>query len=378
MFWPNAYDPRLNNGECCAFDWAPCFFIRRRSTDHVSFELNCPLFCVVGIFYIFDDLHGRLSSTLCSSNVQLTVHWFSYSPYTLRVVFTGYRTTCHRKQRSNCYHSLKTLYYIHVCIVPCSATATRTHHHHHPRIKDSNTPTTTALTNKPMSNLNFSTTNIAVGSTTIPLTPLRIKHLHRHTTTGADLLIPTNLTYFTPQHHHNNQPRNCSAPGTPTKGGEKRSPVNKSVQQINSEEEASVLSRYPFHGNRALPSTNTNRAQVVSIAKAADAPVLLNQGQRWSLIDVNNNRLEFDGKPSEAQVMLQPVELEGRGSGIAAEMIIDTERRPRRQLSNIRSHSSRNKIHYKSPPLKRYSNVYDYTYMSDPSLNAIYEDSDSQ
>lgn len=170
---------------------------------------------------------------------------------------------------------------------------------------------------------------------------------------------------------------------------EKRSPVNKNVQQINSEEEASVLSRYPFHGNRALPSSKGAAAHVVMEKETA---------KRWSLIDVNNNRVEVEddvegGHGSEIDLMLQPVtecrtaqrsvlierqkqQLRGKGGVVVPG-------RPKRQLTSIRSHSSgggghSNKVHYKSPPMKRYSNVYDYTYMSDPSLNAIYEDSDSQ
>lgn len=209
-------------------------------------------------------------------------------------------------------------------------------------------------------------------------------------------MVPANLTYFAPQHK-----RHTVAAGTavgtlsPATAAvrltEKRSPVNKSVQQINSEEEASVLSRYPFHGNRALPSSsNSVRGQCARDVEAGRAAPVK---QRWSLIDVNNNRVDVDGEgqASEADVMLQAVG--DRSRAMAAKTVLRGGRvgvsgaggspmggggRAKRQLSSLRSHSSNNKIHYKSPPMKRYSNVYEYAYMSDPMLNAIYEDSDSQ
>lgn len=220
------------------------------------------------------------------------------------------------------------------------------------------------------SNAKFSAAGGGVSAHGTP--PLRIKHHHRHSAHGGDLLmIPSNLTYYTPQHK-----RHSSAAAVPVRGAapEKRSPVNKNVQQINSEEEASVLSRYPFHGNRALPSSRVEDSRP--------------HQQRWSLIDVNNNRVDRrqgDG-PAEVDVMLQPARSSGRsgaGPGQRSVLIphgseISVGGKQKRQLSSIRSHSSQHKIHYKSPPMKRYSNVYDYAYMSDPSLNAIYEDSDSQ
>lgn len=218
---------------------------------------------------------------------------------------------------------------------------------------------------------------------------IRIKH-HRHSTTG-DWMIPANLTYYTPQHKRYSTSAAAGATQPVVRlAAEKRSPVNKNVQQINSEEEASVLSRYPFHGNRALPSSRGEQEkEPEEMAKK--------HPQRWSLIDVNNNRMdegEVDGmlQPAAArvgsecrlQVAQRTVLLRGGriagGMGIGG-LIASPIRgsiRPKRQLTAIRSHSSNSKIHYKSPPVKRYSNVYDYTYMSDPSLNAIYEDSDSQ
>lgn len=219
----------------------------------------------------------------------------------------------------------------------------------------------TPLTIKQLSNANFSIGS--GGSTSLTRPPIRIKHYNRHT--AGDLMIPSNFTYVTPQHKLH-------------AAGEKRTPVvNKNVQQINSEEEASVLSRYPFHGNRALPS----RGHAVQDGWHRGS-------QRWSLIDVNNNRLDgCEGQSSEIEVMLQPVVTECRSAqrtvliredGGGKREAAPHAGRTKRQLTNIRSHSSNNKIHYKSPPMRRYSNVYDYTYMSDPSLNAIHEDSDSQ
>lgn len=235
-----------------------------------------------------------------------------------------------------------------------------------------------------MSNAKFSPT--AGGSAGVLSTPpIRIKH-HRHST-HAELMIPSNLTYYTPQHKRHSSADSVSGTG----GGaplarpilsEKRSPVNKNVQQINSEEEASVLSRYPFHGNRALPSR-------VDDSSLGSTNILLNMTQRpqqrWSLIDVNNNRVQEQGDPSEIDLMLQPVRDCSRREVPAQRSVliphageIRVGGKQKRQLSSIRSHSSQHKIHYKSPPMKRYSNVYDYAYMSDPSLNAIYEDEDSQ
>lgn len=204
-------------------------------------------------------------------------------------------------------------------------------------------------------------------------------------------MVPANFTYFTPQHkRHTVAGAAAGSVGTlspaTVRMTEKRSPVNKSVQQINSEEEASVLSRYPFHGNRALPScSNSVRGQPRDVETGRGPPVK----QRWSLIDVNNNRVDDE---SEADGMLDAA-VEDRSRALGQKTVLRGLRgvgggggagspivggRVKRQLSSNRSHSSHNKIHYKSPPMKRYSNVYEYAYMSDPMLNAIYEDSDSQ
>lgn len=185
---------------------------------------------------------------------------------------------------------------------------------------------------------------------------------------GQQLMIPTDLTYFTPQ---------TKTRATVTT--EKRSPVNKNVQQINNEEEASVLSRYPFHGNRALPSRSPIRVGNNLLLQCHGQ-----QQQRWSVIDFNNNQLNREeAVHTELEVMLgdRGNSLEkGRivAPGCSGEVVKPMKSTVTRQLSSARSHSSNNKIYYKSPPMRRYSNVYDYAYMSDPSLNAILEDSDSQ
>lgn len=258
------------------------------------------------------------------------------------------------------------------------------HQHHHPNRTDPNLSTLKIIMQ--MSNSKFSpTTGGTAGVLSTP--PIRIKH-HRHSTHG-ELMIPSNLTYYTPQHKRHSSADSASGTGAGEAPlvrpilSEKRSPVNKNVQQINSEEEASVLSRYPFHGNRALPSSRVEE----NTPGPTNIPLNMTHRpqQRWSLIDVNNNRVEDQGDPSEIDLMLQPVrDCSRRGIPAQRSVLIPhvgeirVGGKQKRQLSSIRSHSSQHKIHYKSPPMKRYSNVYDYAYMSDPSLNAIYEDEDSQ
>lgn len=229
------------------------------------------------------------------------------------------------------------------------------------------------MVNVQMSNAKFSPT----GSTSSPQ--------HRHSAHGL-LLIPANFSYFAPQQSKRHSITSAVAMGgggltgaavTPGRPLEKRSPVNRHVQLINSEEEASVLSRYPFHGNRALPSGRIHvkeQQEREDVERGRIKTGLGERGtanQRWSLIDVNNNRVEREDHGSEAELMLlQPVEDKGR------ERIISGQKR---QLTSLRSHSSGNSGRpqvFKSPPVQRYSNVYDYT-LSELSLNAIYEDSDS-
>lgn len=244
--------------------------------------------------------------------------------------------------------------------------ASPNHHHPHHR-KDSNMSTLKMII-RMSSNPKFSAGNTP---STAPLPqPLPLDLLKPPPPT-PQLMIPADLTYFSPQNKI---------------ATEKRSPVNKNVQQINNEEEASVLSRYPFHGNRALPSRNSPIR--VGNNLLLQCPVAVGhsqQQQRWSVIDFNNNNTQMMNRGeeeetahSELDVMLgEKKQEQEKGRPIinsATQQVV----KPTRQLSSARSHSSNNKIYYKSPPMRRYSNVYDYTYMSDPSLNAIFEDSDSQ
>lgn len=253
--------------------------------------------------------------------------------------------------------------------------ASPNHHHPHHR-KDSNMSTLKMII-RMSSNPKFSAGNTP---STAPLPqPLPLDLLKPPPPPTPQLMIPADLTYFSPQNKI---------------ATEKRSPVNKNVQQINNEEEASVLSRYPFHGNRALPSRNSPIRvgnNLLLHCPVAVAHSQQQQQQRWSVIDFNNNNNntqlmnrgeeeEEETAHSELDVMLGEKKQEqeqDKGRPIincATQQVV----KPTRQLSSARSHSSNNKIYYKSPPLRRYSNVYDYTYTSDPSLNAIFEDSDSQ
>lgn len=226
-----------------------------------------------------------------------------------------------------------------------------------------------------MNNAKFSTK-----STTPPTHFMDGSPICVHGETRGELMIPINLTYYTPQH------KRSPGGGTITGSG-KKSALNKNVQLINNEEEASVLSRYPFHGNRALPSSR-------DLERGPEGHRNGTGGKRWSFIDLNNNPIERrNGSPipgtSESDGMLMMEQEEEEGNRAAKEKAYKMQmkvlakgsgsgRMPsqKRQLTSVRSHSSHNKIYYKSPPMKRYSNVYDYTYMSDPNLKAIYEDSD--
>lgn len=203
-----------------------------------------------------------------------------------------------------------------------------------------------------------------------------------HHETG-ELMIPTNLTYFTPQRKRLSTASSSPPSTVVVAGSGKRSPLNnKNVQQINNEEEASVLSRYPFHGNRALPSSRDLDREAASGSRRGN--------KRWSFMDLNNNPV---GRGMGASPAAGPSEHDGMlddGDRVVAEKAYKIQMKvlqkggssgsgrssQKRQLTSVRSHSSNNRIYYKSPPMRRYSNVYDYTYMSDPNLKAIYEDSD--
>lgn len=131
----------------------------------------------------------------------------------------------------------------------------------------------------------------------------------------------------------------------PQSGRDKRSPVNRNVSLINAEQDARYLSRYPFHGNRAIP-----RLQDVHSKSE----------RRWSSLDIGNEQCE-----SQRMLVNYP-----RAS----------DAKPSKQLTSARSHSSPRRITLNSPlHTNRFSNVYEYSVeRSRKDLNSIYEDSDSQ
>lgn len=183
-----------------------------------------------------------------------------------------------------------------------------------------------------------------------------------HRVPSPKTMIPANMTYFAPQQ----KPRLTGSGG----GG---GAINKNLQSVNTEEEASVLSRYPFHRNRPVPG--------IADRMMAASPVHLvseNYRRRDNVLEESGAIMDTEQEEeeeadendiTEADRMLQC------GDRFTA---IEYRNHKRELLSGQAVRRAANPLRlYKSPTPagKRHSNVYEYAFTGPDNLKAIDEDS---